>query len=82
MRLRSSGLADALTARAAAGDPILGICGGYQLLGERIVDDFESGDGEVAGLGVLPATTRFAADKVLRRRARSLRVARHRGRRL
>jgi adenosylcobyric acid synthase len=67
-RLRSSGLADALTARAAAGDPILGICGGYQLLGERIVDDFESGDGEVAGLGVLPATTRFAADKVLRRR--------------
>jgi adenosylcobyric acid synthase len=67
-RLRSSGLADALTARASAGDPILGICGGYQLLGERIVDDFESGDGEVAGLGVLPATTRFAADKVLRRR--------------
>ncbi len=67
-RLRSSGLADALTARAGAGDPILGICGGYQLLGERIVDDFESGDGEVAGLGVLPVSTRFAADKLLRRR--------------
>jgi len=67
-RLRSSGLADALQARAGAGDPILGICGGYQLLGERIVDDFESGDGEVAGLGVLPVSTRFAADKLLRRR--------------
>ena len=67
-RLRSSGLADALTARAGAGEPILGICGGYQLLGERIVDDFESGDGEVAGLGVLPVTTRFAPDKLLRRR--------------
>ena len=68
-RLRSSGLADALTARAGAGDPILGICGGYQLLGNRIVDDFESGDGEVAGLGVLPVSTRFEPDKLLRTRA-------------
>jgi adenosylcobyric acid synthase len=68
-RMRASGLADALQARAGAGDPILGICGGYQLLGERIVDDFESGAGEVEGLGVLPVSTRFDADKVLRTRA-------------
>ena len=34
-RLRARGLDAALAARAAAGDPILGICGGYQLLGER-----------------------------------------------
>ena len=68
-RLRGSGLADALRARAAAGDPILGICGGYQLLGERIVDDFESGAGEVEGLGVLPVSTRFDPDKLLRTRA-------------
>jgi adenosylcobyric acid synthase len=67
-RLRSCGLAAALQARAAAGDPILGICGGYQLLGKRIVDDFESGDGEVEGLGVLGVSTRFQADKLLRRR--------------
>ncbi len=67
-RLRSSGLADALKARAATGDPILGICGGYQLLGERIIDDFESGDGEVVGLGVLPVSTRFAPNKLLRTR--------------
>jgi adenosylcobyric acid synthase len=68
-RLRAAGLDRALTARAAAGDPMLGICGGYQLLGERIVDDVESGAGEVAGLGVLPVVTTFAAGKVLRQRA-------------
>jgi len=65
-RLRDGGLDVALAARAAAGDPILGLCGGYQLLGERIDDDVESGAGRVAGLGLLPVTTRFSADKVLR----------------
>ena len=68
-RLRGSGLADALQTRAGAGDPIVGICGGYQLLGQRIVDDFESGHGEVEGLGVLPVSTRFEREKLLRRRA-------------
>jgi adenosylcobyric acid synthase len=67
-RLRSSGLAGALAARATAGAPILGICGGYQLLGERIVDDYESRDGVVAGLGLLPVSTTFAREKLLRRR--------------
>jgi adenosylcobyric acid synthase len=66
--LRRSGLDRALVARAAAGAPTLGICGGYQLLGERIVDDVESGDGVVDGLGVLPVATVFAHDKLLRRR--------------
>jgi len=65
-RLRADGLDIALAARAAAGDPMLGICGGYQLLGETIVDEVESGAGAVAALGVLPMTTTFAADKVLR----------------
>jgi adenosylcobyric acid synthase len=69
IRLRESGLADALTARAAAGAPILGICGGYQLLGRAIVDDVESGRGAVDGLGLLPVGTRFMPDKILRRRA-------------
>jgi adenosylcobyric acid synthase len=65
-RLRADGLDGALAARAAAGDPILGICGGYQLLGESIRDDVESGAGEVAGLALLPVTTTFAPDKILR----------------
>jgi adenosylcobyric acid synthase len=65
-RLRASGLDDALRARAAAGHPILGICGGYQLLGTSITDDVESAAGHVPGLGLLPIATSFSRDKVLR----------------
>jgi adenosylcobyric acid synthase len=64
-RLRRDGLDAALQARGAAGAPILGVCGGYQLLGESITDAVESGAGEVAGLGLLPVRTVFGADKVL-----------------
>jgi adenosylcobyric acid synthase len=60
--LRASGLDQALVARARRGLPTLGICGGYQLLGERIVDRAESDAGEVAGLGVLPVETVFAGE--------------------
>ncbi len=56
-RLRAAGLDRALIDRARRGDPILGVCGGYQLLGERIVDHVESRRGEVTGLGILPVTT-------------------------
>jgi len=70
-RIRAAGLDAAIAARAAAGAPILGVCGGYQMLGERIVDGVESRRGEVPGLGLLPVTTRFAPDKLLRRRAGS-----------
>jgi len=65
-RLRADGLDEALRARHAAGDPILGICGGYQMLGETIVDHVESSAGHVAGIGLLPLRTRFGAEKVLR----------------
>jgi adenosylcobyric acid synthase len=66
-RLRADNLDRALAARAAAGDPILGICGGYQLLGETIEDDVESRRGRTEGLGLLPVATRFEAEKILRR---------------
>src|SRR5207248_5704038 len=55
--LRTGGLDRALAARAAAGAPTLGICGGYQLLGTRIEDAVESGRGTVDRLGGLPVTT-------------------------
>jgi adenosylcobyric acid synthase len=65
-RLRSDGLGAALRQRATQHGPILGICGGYQLLGERILDDVESQAGEVAALGLLPVSTRFEPEKLLR----------------
>jgi len=65
-RLRAGGLAKALARRAATGAPILGLCGGYQLLGGRIDDRVESGRGVVDGLGLLPVDTTFAPDKLLR----------------
>jgi adenosylcobyric acid synthase len=63
--LRERGLDRALAARSAERRPTLGICGGYQMLGKRIVDDVESGAGEVEALGLLPVETVFQAGKVL-----------------
>ncbi|HEY6760171.1 MAG TPA: cobyric acid synthase [Baekduia sp.] len=68
-RLRRDGLDVALMRRARSGAPILGICGGYQLLGERIEDDVESRSGVVDGLGLLPVATTFHPNKLLRRQA-------------
>ncbi|MEU9120789.1 cobyric acid synthase [Streptomyces sp. NPDC048506] len=65
--LRERGLAAAIARRAAEGRPVLGICGGFQMLGERIEDDVESKAGTVEGLGLLPVRVRFAAEKTLAR---------------
>jgi adenosylcobyric acid synthase len=56
----------ALRRRAAAGAPILGICGGLQMLGRAI---FDTGgvDGTRIGLGLLDISTSFACEKVTRR---------------
>ncbi|HEX5741548.1 MAG TPA: cobyric acid synthase [Pilimelia sp.] len=65
--LRRTGLADAVRRHAAAGRPVLGICGGFQMLGRSIHDDVESGAGGVAGLGLLPTEVTFAPAKTVRR---------------
>ena len=65
--LRERGLADAVTQRARRGQPVLGICGGYQMLAREIDDPAESGAGVVAGLGLLPVRVTFGTDKVLGR---------------
>jgi adenosylcobyric acid synthase len=70
--LRRSGFGAALQARAAQGLPVLGICGGYQMLGQVIEDLVESQSGEVEGLGMLPVRTIFSAEKVLARRVAHL----------
>jgi adenosylcobyric acid synthase len=65
--LRERGLETALAKRAAEGRPILGICGGYQMLGSVIEDEVESRRGTVAGLGLLPVRTVFDPVKTLTR---------------
>jgi adenosylcobyric acid synthase len=65
--LRDNGLAAAIADRAARGEAVLGLCGGYQMLAREISDEVESRAGTVAGLGLLPATVRFAAAKTLAR---------------
>jgi adenosylcobyric acid synthase len=67
--LRERGLAAAIADRARGGRPVLGICGGYQMLAGRIDDPVESRLGEVEGLGLLPVRVRFGADKKLGRPA-------------
>ncbi|BBX97503.1 cobyric acid synthase [Mycobacterium lacus] len=65
--LRERGLASGIAQHARAGKPVLGICGGFQMLCRRIEDPVESGAGVVAGLGLLDADIVFSAAKVLRR---------------
>ena len=69
--LRERGLAEVVVRRAREGRPVLGICGGYQMLAREIVDHVESGAGAVAGLGLLPARVEFAPAKTLGRPAGS-----------
>jgi adenosylcobyric acid synthase len=65
--LRACGLAAEIVRLARAGRPVLGICGGYQMLAAEILDDVESCAGVVEGLGLLPTRVEFAPTKTLRR---------------
>lgn len=64
--LRESGMAEAIVKAHENNIPIMGICGGYQMLGELIRDPHhtESANDEVAGLGLLPMITTFAQQKL------------------
>jgi adenosylcobyric acid synthase len=68
--LRESGLAEAVRERGGRGAPVLGVCGGCQMLGRRIDDPnlVESATAANAkGLGLLEARTRFARQKTTAR---------------
>ena len=71
--LRDRGLADGIVAHARSGRPVLGICGGFQMLCRHIDDPVESGAGGVDGLGLLDADIVFAPDKTLSRHEAPLR---------
>jgi len=64
--LQESGLAGRIVALGQAGTAVVGICGGYQMLGESLADPdgAEASPGaKAAGLGLLPVQTIFAGDK-------------------
>ena len=67
--LRERGLAGAIVAAASAGRPVLGVCGGYQMLGRTVRDPHgvESSVAEAPGLDLLPLETTFAPVKTTRR---------------
>ncbi|BCJ63920.1 cobyric acid synthase [Polymorphospora rubra] len=67
--LRDTGLSDVVCRHAAAGRPLLGICGGFQMLARSIHDEVESRRGTVACLGLLPVDVSFAARKTVTRSA-------------
>jgi adenosylcobyric acid synthase len=61
------GMAAAIRARAAAGVPVVGLCGGYQMLGRTVADPLGlEGGGTVPGLGLLDVRTELAEEKVTR----------------
>src|SRR5699024_9376934 len=70
--LRQSGLEGAILKHAAKGGAVVGICGGYQMLGNTVSDPdgVESG-GTLKGLGLLPAETIFQGEKTRTRVAGS-----------
>lgn len=63
--LRQTGLAEAVTKFAKSGGAVVGICGGYQMLGEAIADSHhvESKVEQSSGLGLLPVRTEFSKEK-------------------
>ncbi len=67
--LRQSGLADAVHQAWSRGAVVIGICGGYQMLGTEVLDDLgvEGPAGGEGGLSLLPVKTRFGPEKTTRR---------------
>jgi adenosylcobyric acid synthase len=63
--LRATGLDRAITAAARRGTPVVGICGGYQMLGREVCDPegVAGNSGALPGLDLLPIQTTFSKTK-------------------
>lgn len=62
--MRQNGLEAAICKLASAGIPVLGVCGGYQMLGRKLSDPSGTeGGGEMHGMGLLPVETVFCDRK-------------------
>ncbi len=69
--LKNNGVAAAIIEAHKKGKTVIGICGGYQMMGETIEDPFavESNKGQVAGLGLLPVHTTIGKEKTTLQRS-------------
>ncbi|WP_297502049.1 cobyric acid synthase [Thermococcus sp.] len=61
--MRNNGIEDAVIQAHREGSFVVGICGGFQMLGKEIIDTVESKRGKVKGIGLLPAKTVFRREK-------------------
>lgn len=66
--LYQTGLAEIIKKKNRQGTPVIGICGGYQMLGKNIKDplNIESTQGEITGLGLLDLETYIDREKITR----------------
>lgn len=66
--LRRNGVAAAILRARREGATVMGICGGYQMMGQEVLDPdhVEGGIERLPGLGLLPVTTRMTGEKVTR----------------
>ncbi len=62
--LRGSGMEAQILKQHAAGTPVFGVCGGYQIMGQSISDpEGAEGGGSLRGMGLLPTDTVFRPEK-------------------
>ncbi len=62
--MRQNGLEAKILKHASRGNAVLGICGGYQMMGQKILDEHKvEGGGTIQGLGLLPMETAFEEEK-------------------
>jgi adenosylcobyric acid synthase len=68
--LHKTGMAEEIQNYVAAGGTVLGICGGYQMLGKILADPegIEGQEGRYKGIGLLPLKTVIAGQKIARQR--------------
>ena len=65
--MRQNGLEAAILKLAARQVPVWGICGGFQMMGEWLVDELaieSSYKGKIRGMGLFPVETEFEEEKV------------------
>ncbi|HWV68822.1 cobyric acid synthase [Chitinophaga sp.] len=68
--IRNNGTAAAITEAYKRNKAVIGICGGYQMMGQQVADPYgvEGAAGSIPGLGILPVNTVLTKEKVTRQR--------------